>query len=161
MKLIPRGKGLSQNRLQLEDKVTVVSIVLVVVGILALMQIDTASLVFRYDDHFVEIDADAPPPKLDFEVEQLTSGSVRLRLDLVNIRLLEHCGQEDIGRAAGHAHIFVDNQKYSSVTIVENIIRDLSPGVHNITVSLNQPPTHKVIAWRGKPVSVTKTIVVT
>lgn len=127
-----------------------------VIAVLALMRMDTAGWAFKYEDHFIEITETAPPPKLDFELAQVGPDAVSITLDLQNISLVEFCSGDDLGLAKGHAHVFLDGKKQGSFYIMEHTLEKLSKGVHSITVSLNQPPSHKVLSWKGNPVSVTK-----
>lgn len=145
------------KRISLKDKITLGVIGLFLVGVMALMRMDTADWVFSYEDNFIEIRADARPPKLDFTLEQITEDSLRLTLDLTNISLVEFCAGEDQGLAKGHAHIFLDGKKQGSFFISQHTLTDLPKGRHTVTVSLNQPPTHKVLSWQGTPISLTKT----
>lgn len=142
------------------DKVKLVIIGIFVVGIVALMRMDTAGWVFKYEDYFIEISETAPPPKLDFQLVQSGEGAVDIVLDLENISLVEFCAPKDLGFAKGHAHIFLDGKKYGSFYTMAHTLKNVPKGIHQVTVSLNQPPTHKVLSWKGEPVSVTKTITV-
>lgn len=147
----------SESRpLSTKDRFTLLTIAAFVIGVLALMRMDTAGWVFHYEDHFIEIVETAPPPKLDFIVEKVEANAVRISLDLENISLVEFCSGKDQGQAKGHAHIFLDGKKQGSFYIMEHTLENLSKGVHSVTVSLNQPPSHKVLSWKGEPVSVTK-----
>ena len=150
----PFPKG--SKTLSHKDKVTLLAIGLLVVGVLALMRMDTAGWAFNYEDHFIEIDESAPPPKLDITIVKTGPRSVNVELDLENISLVEFCSSDDQGRAKGHAHIFLDGKKQGSFYIMQHSLENLTEGMHSITVSLNQPPSHKVLSWKGVPVSVTK-----
>jgi len=119
---------------------------------------DTASWVFKYEDHFIEVSESVRPPKLDFALAQVGENSVVINLDLKNISLVEFCAADDQGLAKGHAHIFLDGKKQGSFFIMSHTLKNLSKGIHTITVSINQPPSHKVLSWQGRPISVTKTI---
>lgn len=119
---------------------------------------DTASWVFKYEDHFIEVSETTLPPKLDFTLEQIGDSSAAISLDLENIMLMEFCTSGDSGLAKGHAHIFLNGKKHGSFFILEHQLNNLSKGMHSITVSINQPPSHKVLSWQGNPLSVTKTI---
>ncbi len=123
-----------------------------------LMRMDTASWVFKYEDHFIEVNENALPPKLDFKLEQIGGTAAVINLSLENILLVEFCTADDRRLAKGHAHIFLDGKKQGSFFIMQHKLEDLSKGVHTITVSINQPPSHKILSWQGTPLSVTKTI---
>lgn len=144
--------------LSTKDKCTLAAIIAFVVSVLVLMRMDTAEWVFNYEDHFIEITETLPAPKLDFTLTQSGEGKVTVNLDLENISLVEFCSGKDRGLAKGHAHIFVDGKKQGSFYILQHTLENLSKGIHTVTVSLNQPPSHKVLSWKGEPVSVTKTI---
>ena len=140
------------------DKLSLLAISLFVVCVLTLMRMDTAGWVFNYEDHFIEINETAPPPKLDFAVEKIANDAVGIELKLENIELVEYCTGADRGLAKGHAHIFLDGKKQGSFFIPVYDLTNLSKGVHTITVSINQPPSHKVLSWKGEPISVTKAV---
>ncbi len=140
------------------DKLALVAIALLVASVLVLMRLDTAGWVFKYEDHFIEINETAPAPKLDFDLEKSGGNDLKIKLRLENISLVEFCTAKDRGWAKGHAHIFLDGIKQGSFYIMEHTLENLSVGVHTVTVSINQPPSHKVLSWQGKPVAVTKSI---
>jgi len=144
--------------LSLKDKITLLLIGLFLGGVLALIPMDSAGWVFDYEDHFIEVIEGAPTPKLDFAMVQTGPDAVRVTLDLENISLVELCSGEDQGRAKGHAHIFLNGKKQGSFYILDHTLENLPAGVHTVTVSINQPPSHKVLSWKGKPLSVSKTI---
>ena len=154
---MPASSHSASRRLSTKDKFTLSAIFVFVAGVLLLMRMDTASWVFKYEDHFIEISESAPPPRLDFDVQQIGKSSVGITLDLENISLVEFCTSQDRGLAKGHAHVFLDGKKQGSFYIMEHTLENLSKGLHTVTVSLNQPPSHKVLSWKGEPVSVTKT----
>lgn len=131
-----------------------------VVAIVMLMRMDTAGWVFKYEDHFIEISETALPPRLDFALTQTGDNSVTIALDLENITLVEFCTGRDRGLAKGHAHIFIDGKKHGSFYTNSHTLTNIPEGLHTITVSLNQPPSHKVLSWKGEPVSVTKTFTI-
>ena len=142
------------------DKLTIAGILAFVAVIVVLMRMDTAAWVFKYEDHFIEITDTAQTPQLDFTIKQIGKDAVSVNLDMQNISLVEFCSGEDQGLAKGHAHIFVDGKKQGSFYITEHILQNVSSGIHTITVSINQPPSHRVLSWKGVPISVTKTITV-
>ncbi len=144
--------------LSIKDKCTLLAIAVFITSVVALMRMDTAPWVFKYEDHFIEIQETALIPRLDFNLEQVGEDSVRVALDIENISLVEFCSGKDRGLAKGHAHVFVDGKKQGSFYILEHTLENLPKGIHTITVSLNQPPSHKVLSWQGQPVSVTKSI---
>ena len=154
---MPRSQNGSKP-ISTKDKFTITGIGILVIAVLALMRMDTAGWAFKYEDHFIEIVETAPPPKLGFTLTQTGENTVRVALDLDNISLVEFCSGKDRGLAKGHAHIFVDGKKQGSFYIMEHTLENLSKGIHTVTVSLNQPPSHKVLSWKGEPVSVTKSI---
>lgn len=149
------------KRISTRDKFKLLGIGIFVVVIVALMRMDTAGWVFKYENYFIEISETAPTPRLDFQLEQTGEGTVEILLDLENISLVAYCLPEDRGLAKGHAHIFLDGKKQGSFYILGHTLENVPKGIHTVTVSLNQPPTHKVLSWKGEPVSVTKTITVT
>ncbi|MGJ8563265.1 MAG: hypothetical protein ACSHXY_06900 [Alphaproteobacteria bacterium] len=157
---MPRSQNGSRP-LSTKDKFTLAAIALCITAVLMLMRMDTASWAFNYEDHFIEITETAPPPKLDFTLTQTDEGTVSVVLDLENISLVEFCSGKDQGLAKGHAHVFVDGKKQGSFYIMEYTLANLPKGIHTVTVSLNQPPSHKVLSWKGAPVSVTKSFTVT
>lgn len=140
------------------DKISIGLIIAFVVIITALMRLDTASWAFRHSNHFIAVNETLPQPKLDFSVTDLGHGDLQIHLELENISLVETCTPKDIGLAKGHAHISVDGIKYGSFFITEAAIAKIPPGPHRITVSLNKPPSHKVLTWKGDPIAVSKTI---
>lgn len=150
------GYQSASKPLSTKDRFTIFAIAAFVIGVLALMRMDTAGWVFHYEDHFIEVVETAPPPKLDYIIEKVGKNSVRISLDLENISLVEFCSGKDQGQAKGHAHIFLDGKKQGSFYIMEHTLENLSKGVHSVTVSLNQPPSHKVLSWKSEPISVTK-----
>lgn len=150
----------ASRRISTRDKIKLLLIGVFVVTIVALMRMDTAGWVFKYENYFIEISETALPPKLDFKLEQSGEGNVDIVLDLENISLVEFCTSEDRGLAKGHAHIFLNGKKQGSFYTLGHTLKNVPKGIHTVTVSLNQPPTHKVLSWKGEPVSVTKTITV-
>ncbi len=159
MPVFPNSQSASRP-LDKSDWVSLAVIAVFIVTVLSLMRMETAPWVFNYDDHFLEVRGDAPPPLLDFTLSQLEPGTIKLSLDLTNISLIAYCTAEDVARAKGHAHVFVDGRKYGSFYLTDYVLKDIPPGSHTITVSLNQPPAHKVLTWQGAPIAKSKTITI-
>ena len=53
---------------------------------------------------------------------------------------------------AGHAHVYVDSVRISSMYGSASVIKIPQPGLHKISVSLNVLPDHKFVSHKGVPV---------
>ncbi|OED38688.1 hypothetical protein AB833_18535 [Chromatiales bacterium (ex Bugula neritina AB1)] len=114
------------------------------------MQMD-ANSINTFNDHFVEypILEDAPSLHVDAVVN---NHRVFLTMRTSNFTFSRNCIVADGETLFGHAHIYLDDTKHSSVYTPNSILENLSPGSHTVTVYLNVLPDHKFLTSNGKPI---------
>ena len=84
-------------------------------------------------------------------------GGVNVRIDVEGFRFAPELVDQAHTPGAGHAHIYVDGEKLGRVFDSEYHIANLSPGRHEVRVSLNTND-HSELTYDGKLLEATATV---
>jgi len=118
-----------------------------------LLRSDLGRYLFDEDSLFYKLPVSVPKPSLRLEVMQW-GGSPILRLHTENFVFADYCLPPQSGEPLlGHAHLYLNGRKQTSLYGPFIFLRDLPPGDHTLTVSLNVLPDHRAIMVDGLPVS--------
>ncbi|MCE7029245.1 DUF6130 family protein [Jiella avicenniae] len=96
---------------------------------------------------FVTFAEDVPVPKIAARAERDATGGWTISIDAENFRFVEVCDTVEIDRAVGHVHIFEGDRKLASAYAPEKTIGRLSPGRHELTITL-QATDHRAFATK-------------
>lgn len=129
------------------------SLLLTVIGLIALLRSDLGKHLVDEDDLFYKLPSSVPAPSLDLRLARLGNEPV-LRLDTENFRFADYCRPPEAGKPLlGHAHLYLNGRKHASLYEPVIFLRYLPPGEHTLTISLNVLPDHRAIMVNGVPVS--------
>ena len=121
-----------------------------------LLRLDVGTALFDEDRLLFNVPDSVPAPELQLEL-RATGGIHVLRLHTENFIFANMCKLPKAGEAlVGHAHLYIDGRKISSVyepQVFLPQLTELPPGKHKLTISLNILPDHSAITVDGAPVT--------
>lgn len=94
---------------------------------------------------FVRLAEGAPLPKIAARAERDAAGAWTVSIDAENFRFVEICEAVESNAAVGHVHIYEGNTKLAAAYAPEKTIGKLSPGRHELTITL-QATDHRAFA---------------
>lgn len=97
-------------------------------------------------------------PALDFEITADAISGWNIHITTENFVFSPERINQPATAGEGHAHIFVDGYKFSRLYSPWHHLKNLSPGKHTVTITLNAND-HSTWSHQGKAISASKTIV--
>jgi hypothetical protein len=106
----------------------------------------------EHEHRAIAIPANQPVPTLHLIVHPDARQGWNLELQVANFSFApEHVNQES-STTEGHAHLYIDGVKITRLYGTWYYLADLTPGTHEITVSLNTNG-HEALMYDGQPIA--------
>lgn len=123
------------------------------VTLVGLLRSDLGKYLSNGESLFYKVPSSVPAPRLSVRLDRWGTEPV-LRLDTENFQFADYCRLPDTNKPlVGHAHLYLNGRKHASLYQPVVFLRDLPPGEHTLTVSLNVLPDHRTIMVAETPVS--------
>lgn len=105
----------------------------------------------------VEVGADSPVPGLQLHVERDSVSGWNLRIDTQHFSFSPEGVNGPHAEGAGHAHLYVNQRKYSRLYGNWLHLPPLGPGLHELRITLNAND-HRELARNGQVIEALATV---
>jgi hypothetical protein len=108
----------------------------------------------NHEHSMVEVPADQPLPRVNLIAHPDAQQGWNLETQVTNFRFAPEKVNQAGALTEGHAHLYIDAVKVTRLYGNWYYLKELPPGSHQITVSLNTNQ-HETLAHNGQPIQAT------